>query len=402
MMTSLLSAAASLRAHQSELDVLGNNIANINTPGYKAEQGQFQEMLVTTLRHAAAPQGAVGGRNPSQVGQGAGMTSVARSFEDGSIRPTGRPLDLALAGDGFFVVGDGQREVYTRDGSFSLDAEGRLVTSAGRPVLGWNGPAAEPGSDLVPLEVPSDGVSPAQATQRVVLAGNLNPALAQSAQAVTTLKVYDSLGQTHTVSVTFTRGSGTSWDWAAASPDGAVAGTGTLTFDAAGRLTEGATGALRLTLPSASQAEQPIQLSLAEVTQVAGGSTVGLQSQDGMAAGTLRDVSVDSRGVLTGLYTNGLRRELGRVALARFVNPEGLESLGGNLYAASANSGQARSVAAGEDASLQLVSGALEMSNVDLSEEFTQMILAQRGFQANAKVITTSDEVLQELMALKR
>lgn len=404
MMTSLFSAAASLRAHQSGLDVLGNNIANINTPGYKAEQARFQETLVATLRGASAPANGLGGRNPVQVGQGASVSGVARSFTNGAPQATGRPLDLALAGDGFFVVGgSGADPYYTRDGSFWLDADGQLVTAGGQKVLGWSGEGAAPGGALGPLRVPVDEVMPAKATTTAALAGNLDAGAEVGATATATLKAYDSLGEAHLVTVTFTKSGAGAWDWAATGPDGSAAGSGSLTFAAAGALSSGATGSLQVALP-ASGAASPValQLELGELTQVAGAGTPSLLRQDGLPAGTLRDLAFDERGVLIGLYTNGARREIGRVALARFANPEGLLSVGGNLFQASVNSGQPQSVAAGEDASLKLMSGALEMSNVDLSAEFTRMILTQRGFQANAKVVTTADEVLQELMQLKR
>ncbi|HEY3282813.1 MAG TPA: flagellar hook protein FlgE [Armatimonadota bacterium] len=402
MMTALFSAAASLRAHQSELDVLGNNIANISTPGYKGEQALFQELLVSTLQSASAPSGALGGINPIQVGQGANVGGVSRNFSNGSVQATGRPTDLALAGDGFFVVSDGKQQFYTRDGSLSLDANGQLVTSGGLTVMGWAGKGAGPGSALGALQVPVNEVLPAQATASVSLNGNLDSATATDGKATTTFSIYDSLGEAKQISVAFTHNADGSWTWNAAGPDGAAAGTGQLTFDASGKLAAGGTGTLAITLPGATPTTLSVQTDFSALSQVAGSSTASLKTQDGTTSGAYRALNIDSRGVLTASYTNGVEKELGRVALSRFVNPSGLTSLGSNLYAASANSGQPQPAGAGDDASLKLVSKALEMSNVDLSTELTQMIVAQRGFQANAKVITATDEVLQELLALKR
>jgi flagellar hook protein FlgE len=276
MLRSLYSGISGLRSHQTMLDVTGNNIANVNTTGFKASATQFQDTLSQLTRGAGAPQEALGGTNPAQVGLGVQVAGVITNFSQGSTQATGRSTDMMISGDGFFITRTGGETLYTRAGAFSTDADGRLVTPDGSRVQGW--PAA-------------DGV-------------------------------------------------------------------------------------------------------------VQQGAPVGdLQMP---AAGALESFSVGPDGTLIGSFSDGTRQPLGRVALAAFVNPAGLEKAGGSAYRASANSGEAVIGAANENGLGSMSSGALEMSNVDLSQEFTNLIVAQRGFQANARIITTSDEVLQELTNLKR
>jgi flagellar hook protein FlgE len=406
-MISIFTGVAGLRAHQRAVDVIANNIANINTVGFKAGRASFQEALVQTLRAASAA-----GTNPMQVGLGVSVASIDNLMSQGNLKSTGRPGDLAIVGDGFFVLGDASSLYYTRDGVFQLDAQNRLVAASnGMRVVGWTadpvtgdvntsealGPTAE-------LVIPLGTLSIARQTSTAVYQANLDASAAAGTTVDTSFTIFDSLGTSHQVNVAFTKSAiAGEWDWTATGADFTGSGTGTLAFDSNGQITT-PTLPLSLTLTNPNGAVSPIGLDLdfSIVTQLSGPSTVQVVYQNGMPMGTLDSYTIDQQGIITGIFGNGMSQTLGQIALARVPNPGGMSRLGDNLYGLSPNSGIAVITPPGSSGSGEIASGFLEMSNVDLANEFANLVITQRGFQANSRVITTADEMLQDVLTLKR
>ncbi|MBN9130904.1 MAG: flagellar hook protein FlgE [Paenarthrobacter ureafaciens] len=390
MLRSLYSGISGLRAHQTMLDVTGNNIANVNTTGFKSSSAQFQDTLSQMAQGAAAPQGDTGGSNPAQVGLGVRVAGVSTNFGQGSSQSTGRGTDLMISGEGFFVTEKGTRQFYTRAGNFQLDAGGRLVSPDGGILQGWsstNG-AVNLGAATGPITLAPNATAAAVATTRAALAGNLPSDAAVGTAVERQIRVFDGNGAERALNITFSR-TNTGWSVAGADANGAN-GSGALTF-ANGTLTSG--GTLNV---------GGITVDLGAVTGFAQMDTVTVTGQNGAEAGKLESFTLAADGSVVGAFSNGSTQVLAQVALAKFTNAEGLEKAGGSTYVATANSGAAQLGVPGDAGLGSLSSGSLEMSNVDLSQEFTNLIVAQRGFQANARIITTSDEVLQELGNLKR
>jgi len=391
MLRSLYSGISGLRSHQTMLDVTGNNIANVNTTGFKASAVQFQDTLSQlTQGGAGAPRADVGGTNPAQIGLGVQVAGISTNFSQGSAQSTGRATDMMISGDGFFVTRQGGETLYTRGGSFDFDAQGRLVTPDGAMVQGWAAVGGEiaQGGATGNVTLPVGTVSPAAATRAATMDGNLPADAAPGTEIVRDVRVYDASGAARSLTLTFTK-SGTGWDVAGSDQNG-QAGAGTLAFTN-GALTGGGTVAVG-----------GITVDLSGLTGFSGLSTASISRQDGREAGSLDSFSISKDGTVVGSFSNGTTQSIARIALATFVNPGGLEKAGSSGYRASFNSGVATLGAPGDAGAGALLGGTLEMSNVDLSQEFTNLIVAQRGFQANARIITTSDEVLQELTNLKR
>jgi flagellar hook protein FlgE len=389
MLRSLYSGISGLRAHQAMLDVTGNNIANVNTAGFKASSTQFQDTLSQMTQGAGAPQAETGGTNPAQIGLGVRVAGVSTNFSQGSSQNTGRATDMMISGDGFFITSKAGQQLYTRAGAFDMDAAGRLVSPDGGILQGWsaaNG-AVNLGGPVGPIALSPNTTSAAVATTKASLDGNLPSDAAVGTSVERQVKVFDAEGASRSLTLTFSRSAG-GWDVAGADANGA-AGNSTLTF-ANGALTSG--GAMTV---------GGITVDMSTVTGFAAMSTLTVGSQNGSEAGKLESFTLGGDGSLIGSFSNGSKQVLARVALARFTNPGGLEKAGSSTYVATANSGTAQLGAPGDAGLGTLTAGALEMSNVDLSQEFTNLIVAQRGFQANARIITTSDEVLQELTNLK-
>ncbi len=387
MLRSLYSGISGLRSHQTMLDVTGNNIANVNTAGYKASSVLFQDSLSQLVGNPGIPDDQVGGRNPAQVGLGVQVAGIRTNFAQGSAQATGRGGDLMISGDGFFAVRAGGETLYTRAGGFSFDPTGKMVTADGAIVQGWaaqNG-VVNTGQAVGNIVLPLDAVAPARETTTATVTGNLPATAAVGDEIVRDVTVYDPQGAPSTLSLTFTR---TATGWNVIEPSSGA--NGTLEFD------EGTQTGGGLVLNAG------VSIDLTAVTGYATLSTVAVTGQNGAAAGTLKSYSITGDGSIVGTFSNGATETLGKIAMATFANPEGLEKAGGSSYRVSVNSGAAQMGEAGQAGFGNLVSGTLEMSNVDLSQEFTNLIVAQRGFQANARIITTSDEVLQELTQLKR
>lgn len=389
MLRSLYSGISGLRSHQTMLDVTGNNIANVNTTAFKSSAVQFQDTLSQLVQGAGGPQAQTGGTNPAQIGLGVLVAGISTNFTQGAAQATGRSTDMMINGDGFFVTNVGGETVYTRAGSFDPDALGRLVGPGGAILQGYNAVngVIQQGGALSDITIPLKAVTPAAASTSANVNGNLPSDAAVGDQLVRDISVYDANGTERKLTLTFTK-SATGWD--VAGTDGTANATGALTFTN-GVLTAG--GAL---------AVGGVNVNLSTVTGYSGLSTVAFKDQNGRAAGTLESFTLSKDGTIIGLFSNGDKQAVARIALATFVNPGGLEKAGGSTYRATVNSGAAQVGGPGEDGLGNIQGGSLEMSNVDLSQEFTNLIVAQRGFQANARIITTSDEVLQELTNLKR
>lgn len=415
------SAITGLSNFQKMLDVVANNIANVNTSGYKSSTVNFQELYAQTLRPATGPNPATGGSNALQVGLGSSLASIDSVMTQGVLQVTDNPTDLAISGEGYFVVDGGANDVYTRNGHFNLDASGGLVDSGGRALKGWAADKTgtiDPTLAISDLRIPFGDSMVAQATSNVKMAGNLDGSQAVFAPGppatggrfVTETTIYDSLGQDYRIQMTYTKvaappGAADAWNWSADFGGGNL-GTGVVAFDPNGRyLASASTANPSFTLtPTNGAAPVVVNPDFSTVTQLVtpGKYTIAAASQDGYPAGTLTNFSIDRQGKIVGQYSNSLTRNLGQVALAYFSNPQGLERGGGGLLRETVNSGKPQLGTAGDSPRGELTSGALEASNVDLSKEFTRMIQAQRAFQANSKVITTMDEVLNEVANLKR
>jgi flagellar hook protein FlgE len=390
MLRSLYSGISGLRSHQTMLDVTGNNIANVNTAGFKSSTTQFQDTLSQMTQGAGGPQTGIGGTNPAQVGLGVQVAGISTNFAQGSAQATGKATDLMISGDGFFVTRLGNDTLYTRAGAFDFDADGRLVSADGKIVQGYSAAdgVVNDGGAIGDITLPLNGAAPATATTAANVAGNLPSETAVGATLTRDTKVYDAFGTEKTLTLSFTRTAG---GWNVVGTDGSGAGGNTtLAFQDGAQVGAG------------SMVVDGITVDLSKITGFAQLNTVAVTDQNGREAGTLQGFTLSKDGTLVGQFSNGESLALGRIALATFTNPGGLEKAGASGYRATANSGGAALGIPGSPGVGSLSSGTLEMSNVDLSQEFTNLIVAQRGFQANARIITTSDEVLQELTNLKR
>lgn len=411
MMRSMFSAIAALNLHQLYMDVIADNLSNINTPGFKGSRVSFQDMFSQTLRGGSAPSGSLGGVNPAQIGLGARLGGLDILFTQGSLQATGKNSDLAIQGDGFFIYQGEGTNLYSRDGSIDLSADGYLANpNTGLYILGWQADdqgVIDPTQPIGRIRIPA-GISQARATANATFQGNLDANTAVGDSFTTTTQIYDSLGGQHTIDITFTRDALTNtWTWTASSTDPAITGitvTGSpIAFTAEGQYDpNNPATSIQLTLNNGAVSPQTVNLDFTNMTQLANDSDVSMANQDGMAPGSLIGFNVTDRGEVIGLFSNGLNQTIGQLALANFINPAGLQRVGQNLFVPSANSGTAQVGTAGTNGRGSIAAGYMEMSNVDLAQQFTDMIVAQRGFQANSRVITTSDEMLQDLVNLKR
>lgn len=463
MMRSLYSGVSGLQNHQTRMDVIGNNIANVNTTGFKRGRVNFQDMISQQLSGAAKPTEEKGGVNPKEVGLGMTVAAIDTVFTQGNLQSTGISTDIAIQGNGFFIEKDGEKSYYTRAGAFSLDQNGTLVNPAnGMRVQGWM--ARELNGEMIvqtaatptDLTIPVGSKDPAKATQNINFACNLNkntpeipenPTEADIAKGTwnTEFKIYDSFGNEHLLNVNFSRVAGSPNQWNATvlvDPDNAdftqtriglgttdgVENTFVVSFDNNGTLRAVTDSAGNNSNPDGEvilQASYTVPESNADadgnpyrqtmsinlgtigsmintVTQSASASSTKAFYQDGYALGYLENFKIDSTGMITGVYSNGTNRAIGQLAMATFANQNGLEKAGDNTYVKSNNSGEAKINAAGIAGGGTFLAGALEMSNVDLTEQFTDMIVTQRGFQSNAKTIQTADTLLETVLSLKR
>lgn len=463
MMRSLWSGVSGLKNHQTRMDVIGHNVSNVNTHGYKRERVTFMDMLSQTVSDASAPRDELGGTNPKQIGLGMTIAAIDKIMTQGSLQTTGKNTDLAVSGDGFFVIRQGQKEYYTRAGFFSLDQAGYYVhPGTGLRVQGWNSRVNAQGNrsinssgSLEDIHIPIYDKQSAKATTTVTYQSNLNQTVEQVPPDLTeeqlqnyltgdlkerrghisTINVYDPQGNERELRLEFYKVGNNLWRARTSIEDAdnltvnvigpggqdtAQGGNNTfeLGFSANGRLSSISDGidvsnsgslSVQLNFRIAGNPEvQTVALNLGEagtisgITQFASPFTTRAKDQDGYGMGYLETFAIDNSGTVVGTFSNGVKEPLARVGMAVFANPGGLTKEGETKYSFSQNSGLPNIGEAGSGGRGQINAGLLEMSNVDLAEEFTNMIVTQRGFQANSRTITTSDQMLQELLTLKR
>jgi flagellar hook protein FlgE len=402
-----------MRAHQQMLDVVGNNISNVSTTGFKSSAVVFQDVLTQVVAGAGAPSTEAAGTNPAQIGLGVRAAGVAQSMTQGALQSTGRAGDMSIQGDGFFVLQQNGAETYSRAGNFTIDATGRLATIDGALVQGWQADGTGVINSNLPIgEVVirvGDQLPPNQTTS-ITLGGNIPADAAIGDTYDTAVSIFDTEGVKTLLQVTFTKTAADAWTATASyGPTSTpVALTdGALTFNTngeliapvdhnmniAGGVIPGYAGAITIGLGATGEAGR--------VTQYAGKRSVVVTAQDGFASGVLQSYAVSPDGTMVGTYSNGRTQNIAQVALAVFANPEGLERIGG-VWRQSANSGLPQIGVPNAGGRGQINPSTLELSNVDLAQEFTNLIVAQRGFQANSRVITTSDDLLNEIVNLKR
>jgi flagellar hook protein FlgE len=402
VLRSLFSGITGLRAHQTLMDVVSNNIANVNTTGFKSSSVVFEDTLSQTVKNAASPGATAGGLNPAQVGLGVQLGAISTNFGQGSAQNTGKSTDLMVQGDGFFMVRNGAETDYTRSGAFTFDTNGMLVNSEGMPVQGWRGVAGVVNTDnpVVDIMVPANTQVPPTPSTTVTLGGNITNLTSTTMTEGAT--VYDSAGVSHALSIVLTPNTTTtpqSFDISVTEPADTTlaAGTGSALFLASGAYDPTSTS------PTFTLADGTvINISLTGLTQYGGPKSLAVTATDGAASGTLQQFQIGADGSVLGIFSNGQKLTIAKLALANFNNPPGLEKIGDTSFRSTANSGLPQVGTPGSGGRGTLLGGSLEMSNVDLAQEFTNLIIAQRGFQANSKVITTSDQMLQDLVSLKQ
>ncbi|HEU5140234.1 MAG TPA: flagellar basal-body rod protein FlgF [Bacillales bacterium] len=421
MLRSMYAGISGMKNFQTKLDVIGNNIANVNTYGYKKSRVTFKDLVSQEIAGASSPTFERGGTNPKQVGLGSTIGSVDTVHTQGSLQTTGRPLDIAISGDGFFIVNEGAQNYYTRAGNFYIDQSGMLVNSEGMRVLGYgvdnNGRIAE--GQLSVLNI-SDEIIQQPETDSVTVVGNLDantfidPTTAGSETTNTQsldFTIFDANGVGHPATITFNNPAESTnpnddgsyyvktLDFTIDGGTGGTSPSGTITFNPDGTINN-------FTLPSDpatfNYGGNPVEINKTAIdfTALTVHDNAGTADVVGDVA-ELTGYQIGSSGEISAILSTGDVQLLGQIALAGFNNPGGLEKAGSNLYMVTNNSGEAEIAVPGDGVG-SLQGGTLEMSNVDLATAFTEMIVAERGFQANTRIITTSDEILQELVNLKR
>jgi flagellar hook protein FlgE len=409
-------ALSGLTAASQNLDTIGNNIANASTIGFKDVRAEFADVYAASL----------GGATSTQIGIGTAVAAIAPEFTQGNITTTGNPLDIAINGGGFFREVNNGVVSYSRDGEFSLNANGYIVNTAGAQLTGYpaNAAGAITSAPPVPLSL-SQAPVPPQATSTASISLNLNsgstpipsttpfdPTNASSYNSSTSLTVYDTQGNAHTATLYFVNNSANNWSVYATGDGTQLNGTGgagtpvgTLAFNSSGTLTPASDVAMNLSMAIGTGAATPLAFPVtfpaASTSQYGVPFSVSANTQNGFATGQLAGFSISTDGVISGRYTNGQTRAQGQIALATFTNPQGLIAQGGNAFAESAASGQPVVGAPGTGSMGSLQSGALESSTVDLTTELVNMITAQRVYQANAETVKTQDQVQQTLMNLR-
>jgi flagellar hook protein FlgE len=415
MFTSFSTALSALSAHSTAVDVVGNNLANINTPGFKASVVAFYDLVTQSL-------GA--GLGETQVGFGVARPNTLRQFTQGAIKSSSGELDVAIQGDGFLVVKDRTGAIqYTRGGNLQVDKSGNLLTSTGQRVLGWtdNGGTLATNGPVTEISVPVGSLRSPVPTTTFSFDINLNAAASSAPPAPdtfsTSIEVFDSLGASHVGTVNFTKNTTANvWDYSISIPDADVTSpvapvTGSLTFDSSGKLIDPAAagpfpsinvtglrnGAADLTLNWQIYNGQKPRL-----TQFTQPSAVAANQQDGSPTAQLIRVGIGTGGVVLAQYSNGVQSPVGQLAMASIRNPESLIAVGNNSFQLSARSALPAIGVPGTGGRGNVSGGAIENSTVDIAREFTNLIVLQRGYQANARVITTVDEMSQETISLKR
>ncbi len=399
-----------LQADTIALNTIGNNLSNLNTTAFKGQTTTFEDLFYQNI-------GTTGSGNTLQVGVGTRVSGTSSDFSQGSLTTTSTSTDLAMNGDGFFVVANGKTQELTRAGDFQLNAAGDLVTTDGQSVMGYgatNGVVNLNGG-LTALQLPVGTTETAQATQNLSLSTSLDSGSSTGTSFSSEATIYDSLGQSHLATVTYTKQSASTWGYAITLPAADATGTpvnstGTLTFDSSGKLTSptGNVAGVGFSGLTDGAANLSFNFNLydsngnALVSQTSGTSSTSATSQDGFSAGAYQGFSVDGTGVITASFSNGHTEAVGQVAVALVTNPDGLTRAGSNDYTSTDASGEVSIGTGGVGGRGSVEGEALEQSNVDISAEFSDLIIAQRAFEANSKTVTTFDTVTQEAIAMIR
>ena len=409
-----------LNANAEALSVIGNNLANLNTVGFKASQITFRD-LVYELAGADS-------ENPAQIGLGVGVASISPVFSQGNIETTRVATNVAIQGSGFFQLSGPEGTSYTRAGAFSFDASGTLISPDGQKVQGYT--AIDPITRQVitsgqptDIVVPPSILRPPVATTQFSAISNLNAQAVAGDTFTSSVQVFDSLGAPHVATMTYTNTAPGAWDYALTVDGGEVTGgtagtpfqlaTGSLSFDGTGLLVDvdgGAPANVSITTPdwangaTASTLEWKIVDSNNSplLSGFASPSATSSITQNGVAAGTVTNLMITADGSIVASIGVGQSVTLGQLALVTFNNPQGLVKIGSNRYGEGPAAGQPNVGVAGTGGRGTVIGGALEQSNVDMAQEFTQMILAQRGYQANGKMITVSDQLLVDTLNMKQ
>jgi len=427
VVSSMATAISGLETNGQALAVITDNIVNANTMGFKSSRAEFQNILAQDL--------GMGGGSGMQIGRGANLAGITNILTQGSVTRTERGTDLAISGNGFFVLkSDTMGQTYTRDGSFRFDKDGWLVNMNGYRVQAYEStPEGKITGRLTDIRIPYNTI-PAQATKKVQLHVNLDARqnvgipldLAkpeETAHFTTAAQVFDSVGNAHGMTFYFNKVADSTWEWHGMTDGAGMAGGipgqptevmgGTLVFDQMGKLQTNAQAVVNGNFANGAIPDQELYVDFGDAiddlgsgekgtTQYGSKSAMFRNVQDGWAAGTLADTGIDADGVVTGIYTNGQNRLLGQLAVSRFEATERLIKAGENQFRESVDSGQPLIGKPNTNGRGVVMTKSLEQSNVDLAKEFVDMIKAQRGFQASAKSVTTANEMLDEVINLKR
>ncbi len=412
MFTAFSTALSALNAHSSAVNVVGNNLANLNTTGYKASSVAFFDVVTESMGS---------GLGEGQTGFGVNRPTTIRQFTQGAIQTSGGAMDAAINGDGFLIIRDaGGRQLYTRGGNLVVDKSGTLVTPKGQKLQGWMADSTgtvDSGTAIGDMVIPVGTMQAPRATSNFNFDMNLNASAAAGSEFSTPIEVFDSLGAAHVVTATFTKGTAANeWAYSLSIPDTDVATAvtpleGTLTFDTNGVLTSpSATDSNpEFTIPglNSGAADLTVSWSLYDgntprITQAAQPSAVSANTQDGAGAAQLMRVGLADGGAIMAQFSDGREIMVGQLAMAAIRNPESLNAVGDNAFAVSATTAPPAIGVPGTGGRGTVIGGALESSTVDLAREFTNLIIFQRGYQANTKVVTTVDEISQETLNIKR
>jgi flagellar hook protein FlgE len=402
-----------LTAASNALAVISNNLANINTVGFKESRASFTDLFYQAY-------GTNGANDPIQVGEGVALGSVTPNFTGGNLQGTGVPTDVAITGNGLFVTQKNGLQQYTRAGNFTIDAEGHLTTQEGQEVMGYpavNG-VISPSQTLAPLMINQGQLIPGAPTTALRTQTNLDASAAVGTSFSTPITVFDSLGTSHVVTYQFTKTASNAWSYQISLPAADTGGTGAPTVLSAGNVTFNPDGTLAT--PAApvtgiainGLADGAANMTMTWNLQDAAGNSLLTQSsapsatannfQNGYGSGTLADYSISSDGTIEGTFTNNQTLALGQIVLANFSNPQGLLRAGQSSFQSTLSSGAPAIGVAGSGGRGTLTGGSLEQSNVDIATEFSNMIITQRGYQANARVVTTFDQLTQDTINMKQ
>jgi flagellar hook protein FlgE len=405
ILTSMFTAVTGLSSYGNAMGVIGNNIANIGTAGFKSGRATFSELISSSM---------AGGSGSDQIGLGVYMNDVQTNFSQGSMTTTGNTFDLAIDGNGFYQLRDNTgTSFYSRAGQFKVDNLGQVVDASGARLQGYQADTNGNITSTVGGITLSSSAVPPQSTTTATFLANLDATAtaptatfaatdATSYNFATGETFYDSLGDSHQLQLYFRKTGANAWGIYSQIDGGTPVAQTNLAFNASGALTAGGTQTVSAVLTNGATTPQSLSVDLSALTQFGSPSGLISKTQDGYSSGTLDRISVDKQGQVVAQFTNGLTRALAQIVLNRFTNPDGLVNAGENHFLETVESGAALAGAPTVNGLGRILSGTVEQSNVDLGKEFVDMIITQRAFQANSRAITTSDEMLQELVNLKR